>query len=648
MAAFIGIAGAQDNNTNSNNTVDENDVDNAKLGAIVGKVINPEGDPLARVVVYLSSPISSKPPENAEQKQVTNERGYFEFVDLLRGEYVIYTKFEGYEPYREIVKVPAGEKVEIKIVLIKEQNEQQFSILYGFVFNALGNEPVGGAFIQFYSVRSDFQPPTAESDDSGQFKVRLMMDQYTIVAEARGFEPFKEEMYIEEKEMKMEIPLKPIKEEEPQPDPEPERKRPMLSGHIYDAETDKPIYGWVELSYGNPEIRDRDPEPIPQEVIDEELERKELEEQKLRELEERKLMELEERENKEQETNGEDPKTRSVDDPEKPEIPPEPEQPVKVNKPGDYFLWRTYSDRSGFYHYDVIPPGHYEMRVFAPGHKMYYNEITIRDKPQYIDVYLLREPEPQLWSVITGQVVDKRTKEPISGALVCVVPPELIQKLRELKDDDAEALGLNMDMDLNDIDDLLNSDIEIDFEMIPEDELLVADPNIMPPEPPMPQELINEELKEPNPGTRGEIEKVEDSNAPIKLREYLKKFCTKTDERGMFKLRVNPGPHVLIVKAKGYELFARKFEIGPGQIMKVRIPIKPVNDTELTSSEKAKDDSTNEGGDTLDVLGISNGASGTTVALNTTLVTLIIIALILGAIVLHRRRIIPKQKNLQK
>jgi hypothetical protein len=675
MSVFIGIAGAADDNTNPDNTVNENDVDTTKLGAIIGKVVNSEGDPLARVVVYLSSPVSSKPPEDSEQKQVTNERGFFEFSDLRRGEYAIYAKLEGYEPYRDMVKVPASEKVEMKIVLKKIQNEERFSIIYGMVYNALNNKPVGGAIITFMNERSDVQPPKTESDDDGNFKVRIRQGKYVVIAEARGFEPFKDEIVVREKEMRLEIPLKPHRDSEPKPEPKPEPKRPMLSGHIYDAETDRPIYGWVELSYGNPEVY----RPMPEKHFDKDLDWNEKEEIEKEELEEREWREKEEwRERKENwEENKEEPKTRQANNedpepperpekperpeqPEKPERPPKPEEPErpkqpcrpkseKPNKPGDYFFWRTFSDRCGFYYYNVVPPGHYEMRVFAPGHKMYYNEITIRDKPQYIDVYLLRQPEPKPWSVIMGQVVDSETKKPVEGAIVCVLPPELIMKLREIKDDDkVEPMGIDLDFDnIQGLDDI---DFEIEFEDIPDPDLIMDDPNA---EPPMPPDMIDAEGKERDENTRGKDEKDDkdedcDCRVPTKLRKLFKKFCTKTDERGMFKLRVSPGRHVLIVKAEGYELFARKFEIGPRQLMKVRIPIKPLNDENPNSSENAKPESNTEGSDTVDILGISSGASGTTAALNTTLVTLIIIALILGAMVLYKRRVIPKKKKIQK
>ena len=38
---------------------------------------------------------------------------------------------------------------------------------------------------------------------------------------------------------------------------------------------------------------------------------------------------------------------------------------------------------------------------------------------------------------------------------------------------------------------------------------------------------------------------------------------------------VEPGAHIILVKAEGYKLFAHKGVIKPGQTIKVRVPLKP-------------------------------------------------------------------------
>ena len=54
---------------------------------------------------------------------------------------------------------------------------------------------------------------------------------------------------VREKEMRLEIHLKPLRDEEPEPEPKPERKRPMLSGHIYDAETILLVLYKIKIKY---------------------------------------------------------------------------------------------------------------------------------------------------------------------------------------------------------------------------------------------------------------------------------------------------------------------------------------------------------------------------------------------------------------
>jgi len=590
LTGFVAMAGAAE---------EDNVSENNGLSSIIGKVMNADGEPLEGVLVVLTFGLEQSDPDKIRKiEQKTNERGLFEFNELKRGVYELNTRAEGYAPYSEIVKVPAGEIVELKIMLKKAEQEQKMSVVIGKVFNALKEEPIPGALIGFLNEYSDRRPIKTETDREGMFKVEVPRGEYTLVVEAQGFHPYKEPIKIPGvEEVKLRIGLKP-RQEEPEP-----KERPVLCGHIFDAKTDKPIFGWVELSYGNPE-----PSPNPCKVVQ--------------------------------------------------------ERQDNVEKPGDFFLKRTYSNCDGFYEFFEIPAGHYEMRVFAKGHVMYYNEINIKDDPLYIDVYLLREvcppvpPKPAI-SIIGGQVLDGKTKKPIEGALVCVAPLELVKRVMEMmkskNDIDPELLNLEeFGLEASDIENINLDKIEVDgFEI---NYLDLAEYEV-------PQELENlDDLDKPVEAelkTRGdEIDEAGNNGVPIEERpippepvdrEILRKYCTKTNERGLFKLRIPPGEYVLIIKVRGYLTFTHKVIIRPYQKILVRVPLRPVNDRPLADANTNDSESNANSDGTLEILGITTTTAGATNSiLNSVLGILFIIAMILGVLVWRKYNTIRKSSKLKR
>ncbi|MCK5560381.1 MAG: hypothetical protein KAJ51_07290, partial [Thermoplasmata archaeon] len=283
---------------------------------------------------------------------------------------------------------------------------------------------------------------------------------------------------------------------------------------------------------------------------------------------------------------------------------------------------------------------------FAKGHIMYYNEINVHDDPLYIDVYLRREQvKKQPMSVIAGQVVDRETKEPIAGAWVCVAPPKLIRRIiEEYKSDDPEQMSIDIDPDnIN-----TNPEIETEFFDIPEKEIkpgiivdkdkIGVDENIQKPVP----------IKESDKKTRGSEER-DRERKPEKDRDrdedccdctepkreqrrlLLRKFCTRTDENGYFKLQIPAGEYAMLVKARGYKVFAHKFELKPNQNMKVRVPLNPGSDATDEQEERAID----EGADTMDLKSsLLPGTTGMSSILTTVFGVLILIVLIMGVLLI--------------
>jgi hypothetical protein len=633
LTGFVAMAGAAQENTNEESP-----------GTIIGKVMNVEEEPLAGIVVYLEYIVEdSENDRNHMIRQQTNERGMFEFNELRRGIYAVTIKNDHYEPWAEKVKLPAGETVELKVILKKASNEEEpeFAVVFGIVFNPLENEPIPGARISIGNEHSDRKPIVAESNREGKFEVKVPRGKFTIVVEARGFHSYKELLVVDKLEIKLEIPLKPIHDEpEPEREREREREHPILSGRIFDAETDETIMGWVELSFGNrkPQME----EPKPKRPMQDEKERPTRAEEEERVLERKR----------EEETNNENRERERREDQERDMKRPNPE------KPEDFFLWRTYSNKEGYYAYRDLPAGHYEMRVFAKGHVMYYNEINVREEPLRIDVYLLREkPVKKPFAVITGHVFDRSTKEPVAGAWVCVVPPELLRKvISEYQQETDEPMNIDLD-NIN-----FETDLETSYlDMPPED--IETEININDFEKPdMEKKPITDKPKSTDESNTKDERKTraEQTDRPEKDREndkntdkpdrdapccdckkrVLRKFCTRTNEKGFFKLVIPAGAHVLLVKARGYELFAHKFEIRPHQKMEVKVPLKPMtreNDKLLARTDAENKEAT-EGSETLSMeTNLVEGTTSMSSILNSVLGVLIFIALILGAMVWRKK-----------
>jgi hypothetical protein len=672
---------------------------------------------------------------------------------------------EGYKEWHRELKLPAGEtiKIEVKLEKLEErpkenENEEEnnetepvYGAVFGYVYNAAENEPIAGAIVIIRPMESD-REIKLETNERGWFEVKLPRGKYVYVVEARGFWPVKEELVVRgNDEQKLRIPMRPR---------EPE-VRPTLCGHIFDAVTDKPIFGWVEISQGSPKIpgpnmdkkrwyeekdiygktrqaENENDRPIEEE---EELENNEiaygkiigyvynaLEEEPIggafvvirnpeseRELKfetnERGMFEAKLPRGKyvivveargfwpykeELIVRGNDEqklriplKPKEVEEPEKPERPERPE------KPEDYRLWRTFTDRGGWYEYLEIPPGHYEIRAFAHGHRMFYNEIDIEENSHiYLDIYLLREkhkpepkPEPIPWSVLSGHVFNRRTKDPVAGAIVCAIPMKLIKErfidlgvdldemsLDEIELDEEllEKLGLN-DFDWDIID--ANKDMNIDpnENEKPDEDYIDKDKERYEKEQYEKEQYgrdqYDKDEKNTDPGQKTRCCKDDPNVERKKVRGYLTKFCTRTNDDGNFRLKLPAGAYLLIVKARGYKLFYQRFKIEPKEQKFIRVPLipmlqRPVNDelnerdserpdrpkqSDRLQSPGNKDNDDSDSESTSETANVSSSVAGvgagTSAVLYGVLGILILIATILGSMVWRRRSVTPIRKK---
>jgi hypothetical protein len=143
--------------------------------------------------------------KQCEYKRETGERGYFEFVELHEGLYGLKVYMGGYHDWFDEVKIPAGETVRVKIMLKpievekpeepkdpEEKPEVNYGAVYGYVYNALEEEPIPGAFVVIINQYHEEIKFETKTDERGQFKLRLPQGKYIIIVEARGFYPYRE------------------------------------------------------------------------------------------------------------------------------------------------------------------------------------------------------------------------------------------------------------------------------------------------------------------------------------------------------------------------------------------------------------------------------------------------------------------------
>jgi hypothetical protein len=720
-------------------------------------VIDIEAEPIAGAILVLTYGEETDSTENVF-KQRSNERGYFEFNDLSRGVYLLKVHMEGYKEWHRELKLPAGEtiKIEVKLEKLEERPKQEennetepvYGAVFGYVFNAVENEPIVGAIVIIHHIESD-REIKLETNERGWFEVKLPRGKYVYVVEARGFWPVKEELLVKgNDEQKLRIPMRPR---------EPE-VRPTLCGHIFDAVTDKPIFGWVEISQGSPKIpgpnmdkkrwyeekdingKTRQAENENDRPIEEESENNEIAYGKIigyvynaleevpiggaiviiRTLESERELKFETNERgmfeaklprgkyvivveargfwpykEELIVRGNDEQKLRT-----PLKPKEVEEPEKPEKPEDYRLWRTFTDRGGWYEYFEIPPGHYEIRAFAHGHRMFYNEIDIEENSHiYLDIYLLREhrksdpkPEPIPWSVLSGHVFNKRTQDPVAGAVVCAIPMKLIKE---------RFIDLGVDLDEMGLDEIeLNEELleklglnDFDWENFEYDKDMDFDPNEN--EKPdedwenkeKPEEYYEKERyekeqyekekyekeqydkdeKDPDPGQKTRCCKDDPNVERKKVREYLSKFCTRTNDDGNFRLKLPAGAYLLIVKARGYQLFYQSYKIEPKEQKFIRVPLIPmlqrpitddINDNEserpkrpeqpdrLQRPEAKNNDDPDSASETTSLgSSVAGGAAGTSAVLYGVLGILILIAVILGSMVWRKGKVTPIRKK---
>jgi hypothetical protein len=330
------------------------------------------------------------------------------------------------------------------------------------------------------------------------------------------------------------------------------------------------------------------------------------------------------------------------------------------------------------------------MKVFAHGHRMYYNEINIRDDPLCIDVYLLREkpkpkcdcdrpqerPKDKQMSLIAGHVFNIRTKDPVPGAIVCVIPLRIIRErldninldINELSLDDLDLDGINLEdfgitkLDLENLEFI--SEIDVDMKDWDEDDYNKDDYN---------KDDYNKDdydmktekgtrQNEKGSGYDGRDRYLGEGEQDQKLLQVkASKFCTRTDEKGFFKLMIPPGAYVMLVKARGYKLFAHKFMIKPAQKMIVRVPLtsfiqRDVNLNDegepLTDRLAQENDNPDENIDKSDTANLGSsagaGAVGSSSILSAVLGILIIIAVILFSMVWRRQNLSGKSKKNRK
>ncbi len=561
------------------------------------------------------------------EKTVSHENGYYEFEGIPTGVFVIHAKAEGYMEFENKIEIPAGETVKfpIKLMPIKEH---EGLVLCGMVTNVL-RLPIPGAIVSLEAILENDERPDSEdwgyhartvTDEHGYYKFGdLKPGWYFIHAEAEGYHEYNEELKLpfweennnvdRENVFKHNIMLEFLHHDRP---------RPRLSGQVFDACTDKPIFNacvvitkgepspccWEALKGPCPWEHEKPPERPPERPPEDP--------------------------DRPPERPPEDPDRPPERPPEDPDRPPErpPEDPDEEDRPtrcggcddcqddrerererderpddrperpeqNGFFMWCVYTDRMGHYEYPWLEPGHYNMWVSAPGYISYYNEFDLYEDPMNIDVYLrpmplLKQPKREPNALLKGHVFDEVTQQPIAGAQVMVVDPQDVFQPELLKEKPLET--------------------KEDYKKLEK--------------------------------TRGDGDKSEYIDKPLESNERDGIF---TDRSGYFEVKIPSGAHILVVVARGYEKAVQRILIDEKEELTVRVPMEPM-DGESPSRPGANEDGerlrdggtessdpSNPKSSSSSSAASAAGAAGA--ALNWVLVALLTIVVVLSMIVFRK------------
>lgn len=168
--------------------------------------------------------------------QETKNSGSFNFTDLVFGVYNIEVEFEGHLPYLKTAEITINENtrdIEGHIIPLIP-----FGNISGNVTNQLNSEPIASALVEISGDRRE----SVQTNSSGGFQFdNVTAGNYTIKISASGFEPYQEDLDIDDGEnVPLAIQLKPF---------------PSISGTVLNRENDSPIFE-VKVSIEGPGTAD--------------------------------------------------------------------------------------------------------------------------------------------------------------------------------------------------------------------------------------------------------------------------------------------------------------------------------------------------------------------------------------------------------
>lgn len=220
----------------------------------------PEGGPIEGASVSIRPLLGEISLPSSET--TTDSSGYFEFNDILAGEYEIIVSFEGYEDHYEKFSLAGGDNCSFKIVLGQKYEAPEpvapDAKIFGYAKNAQTGEVLKGVFVSVsgstysvsaYATDSDYGEPKASepyyggyystynstyTDGNGYYEMNCWSGENWIYAyaEGDGYKQYNAQITLNAGDNEYDIEL------EPKPP-----KTVKVSGYVKDAETGEPI--WV-------------------------------------------------------------------------------------------------------------------------------------------------------------------------------------------------------------------------------------------------------------------------------------------------------------------------------------------------------------------------------------------------------------------
>ncbi len=300
----------------------------------------------------------------------TDKEGYFEFDNLVAGDYDIIISAEGYEGKYDKFSVSADDNKSLGRFVLNRKYEQPApdARIFGYVKDSKTSEGIKGVSISIYGGYTGERyggSGYAVTDRDGHYEMDCWSGDNWISAydNSGRYNQYSEQVNVSQGDFSHDILM------EPKPP-----KTAKVSGHVYDSVTGKPV--WVKSEY---------PKPVHSDPLVYSAE------------------------------SGSEPGYEGDE-----KIEPSPQEEYhgayvylsnQENQDWNY----TENGKDGYFEMDTYP-GYTSINVWADGYYSWETCVDLADSGYSADIYLKPHPLPDC--ILSGTVVNLSSGKPIAGAYV--------------------------------------------------------------------------------------------------------------------------------------------------------------------------------------------------------------------------------------